>query len=194
MGEDLHLSPSESAHESTGQTQDLQRDSSHSSASMAKEQLVPIGVGTQTQTGAPSTSGTDTSSTAQICLRTLLNDEQITFASFLQLSMGLSLGLSPSNVQFREISKRVSTRKQYQSDWKKWMCYVRKEKPSEITIDFCFSFLRHLHDMGLASSTITSIKSALTKPLEYGFGISLNNDIFNKVPLACANLRPDPPP
>ena len=49
-------------------------------------------------------------------------------------------------------------------------------------------------DLELASSTITSYKSALAQPLWQGFGINLNSELFNRIPKACANLRPRAPP
>ena len=108
--------------------------------------------------------------------------------------MGGDLGVSEENVNFLEGDKRRSTKRQYESDWKKWISYVRAQKPEAINIDFCISFSRSLHERGLAASTINSIKSAITVPVQEGFKIQLNQGLFNRISKSCSGLRPKEPP
>ena len=102
--------------------------------------------------------------------------------------------MKEENVVFLENYKALSTKRQYESNWKKWMAYVTAQQPTEITIDFCVSFLKSLHEKGLASSTINTLKSALTVPIRYGFGIKWNEEPFTNFVKSCAAQRPKPPP
>ena len=74
------------------------------------------------------------------------------------------------------------------------MAYVKLKNPSAISMDFCLGFFVYSHGQGLASATITSYKSALSKPISYAFQIDFNSDLFNKIPKACARLKPNAPP
>ena len=61
-------------------------------------------------------------------------------------------------------------------------------------MDFCLGFFIDLHWQGLVPVMITSYKSALTRPIWYAFDIDFNSDLFNKIPKACARLKPSAPP
>lgn len=69
-----------------------------------------------------------------------------------------------------------------------------KQQPKTIDIDSCVSFFRHLHDSGLAATTINTLKSALTVPIKYGFNILWNQEPFENISKSCAKLRPNPRP
>ena len=75
-----------------------------------------------------------------------------------------------------------------------WMAYVTTHQPTIISVDFCVSFFRSLHDSGLASLIIYSLKSALTVPIRYDFGICWNEDPFNNIAKSWVAQRPKSPP
>ena len=75
-----------------------------------------------------------------------------------------------------------------------WMVYVTTHQPTIISVDFCVSFFRSLHDSGLASSIINSLKSALTVPIRYDFGICWNEDPFNNIAKSWVAQCPKSPP
>ena len=54
--------------------------------------------------------------------------------------------------------------------------------------------MKTLHEKGLASSTINTLKSALTVPIRYGFGIKWNEEPFTNFVKSCTAQRPKPPP
>ena len=194
VGEHLLISPIQHVDGSPRQAQDIQGESSHNSSTMAEEQLVSISSRTRSQAGAHPTTDTQSASAKPDCLRFILEDEQASRADFLKLALGRDVGLSEENVTFLEGDTRRTTKRQYQSGWKKWTTYVREQNPQNISIDFCVSFFKSLHDSGLASSTINSIKSAITVPVKAGFGIELNQGLFNRIPKSCSNQRPKEPP
>ena len=59
-----------------------------------------------------------------------------------------------------------------------------------MSLNLAISFFKSLHDSGLASSTVTATKSALTKIFLYGFDINLNDPCFSSIARSCAKLRP----
>ena len=101
--------------------------------------------------------------------------------------------MSEDNIRFSELYKSFTTHRQYQSWWKKWVAHVRSERPTAITLDFCVSFIRTLHESGLAASTITSLKSGISVPIRYAFDIDLSDEIIQKTVKACARLKPKQP-
>ena len=61
--------------------------------------------------------------------------------------------------------------------------------------EFVFSFLRFLFfEKKLAPASLASYKSALGKPLEYGFGIEVSDKIFAEFSKALFLLKPFYPP
>ena len=63
-----------------------------------------------------------------------------------------------------------------------------------MTTNLGVTFFRELHEEGLASNTIASIKSGLKKAFRYGFNMDVNDHTFSEIPRACSNLRPSKPP
>ena len=104
------------------------------------------------------------------------------------------MGIASENVLFIEQYKTDSTKRQYEASWKRWVSFIKQLNPPAITPDVCISFFKSLHDDEMAATTITSYKSALRRPILKGFGIDLGDDLFSKIPKACARLRPAKPP
>ena len=52
----------------------------------------------------------------------------------------------------------------------------------------------HLHEKGLASTTVNNVKSQISKAIWEGFHIDFGVSPFNTIKKACARLRSDPPP
>ena len=68
------------------------------------------------------------------------------------------------------------------------------QKPIAFTLDLCLTFFRSLHVDGMAATTITSLKSAISRPILYGFNVALTSNLVSRLLKACANLRPQPRP
>ena len=150
MGENLHLPSHESHDESPRQTEDVQGHGRSGSPTVAQEQLVPSSPPDETSTGTSPGTGTNPVSTEQACLSLIIANPTITLDRFVQFAMGRHYNMKEENVVFLEKYKALSTKRQYESNWKKWMAYVTTHKPTQITVDFCVSFFRSLHDKGLA--------------------------------------------
>ena len=193
MAEHLPLPPSKTFVESSTQVENLPGDSGDNSSFVAKEQLVPAGHRTPTQTGSSPTADTQSDSTSEACLRFIMDDGKASFDDFLVLAIGSRKKVSEDNIRFSELYKSLSTHRQYQSWWKKWVAFVRSEKPTSISLDFCVSFIRSLQASGLAASTITSFKSGISVPIRYAFNIDFSDEIIQKTVKACARLNPKQP-
>ena len=193
VGEHLSLPASKTFIESSSQTPNFQGSGGLGCSSVAEEQLVSTNNRTQAQDDSSLPADAVPNSTGEACLRFILDDGKASFDDFLVLAMGRDLNLSEDNIRFSEKYKAFTTHRQYDSWWKKWVLFVRSKQPAKITLDFCISFLRHLHEGGLASSTLNSLKSAISVPIKHGFGINLSDDIFQKVVKACAKSRPKLP-
>ena len=124
---------------------------------MAEEQLVPAPPPVQITTGSPPSTDTQPESTEKACLSFTLAEPEAVLAEFLKSARRRRLNMKEEYIIFLEEYKTFSTRRQYESNWDKWMAYVTIQQPIEITIDFCVSFFRYLHDRGLASSPITVV-------------------------------------
>ncbi|XP_068247350.1 uncharacterized protein [Palaemon carinicauda] len=194
MVQDIPVPSPQPSAESPLQTENLQRDSGPSGSQVALEQLVPPGPGAAAHADPPPGPSSLSASTEVNCLRFITESQGPSSHDFLSLAVKKRFGISKKSLDFLEEYKTESTRRQYESSWRKWVSFVKAKNPTEITIDFCMSFFIHLHGQGLAANTITTCKSALTRPLLYAFQIDLSSNIFNKLPKACARLRPAPPP
>ena len=190
----LFVSSVQSSVESFGQTSNLQGDGCSSGSQVAQKQLVPscsgVGSSSDSSAGPSVVSGCS----AGDCLRFLLDNKEPSAHDFLVLASKSKFDVQKDKIDFIENYKSFTTRRQYQASWKKWVSYIQEHKPTTITMDFCLAFFISLHEEGLASKTISSYKSALTRPVEYAFGINFNSDLFNKLTRACARLKPDAPP
>ena len=193
VAEHLPLPTSKTLVESSTQTEIIQRDCGTGCSPMAEEQLVPVSHGTPPTTGTSSRTDTHPDGTSEACLRFIMDDGKASFDDFLVLAMGRRMGISEDNVRFSEQYKALSTQRQYGSWWNKWIAYVRLHKPDVVSLDFCISFLRSLHEGGLASTTINSLKSGISVPIKYAFNVDLSDEVFLKVVKACAKLNPKLP-
>ena len=146
--------------------------------------------GDEIQTDSISQSISISESPSEDCLRFILENGEASFDDFIKFAFEKREGIQRSNIEFIEEYKRPSTKRQYNASWKRWRSFVLSKVPSIIDKNFCISFFKHLYDNGLSASTITSYKSALARPILYGFDIDWSNDFFSKVPIACARLRP----
>ena len=156
--------------------------------------MVPPGIGTVAEVCTTTRSSSDPASPEVNCLRFITENPDPAVHDYLSLAVRKRFGISKASIDFLEEYKCKSTRRQYESSWRKWVAFVKAKNPQEISMDFCLSFFIHLHGQGLAANTISACKSALTRPILYAFQVDLANEIFNKVPKACARLRPSAPP
>ena len=81
-----------------------------------------------------------------------------------------------------KVKKRKPTVKQYDSTFRKLTTFIRKEHPSEMSVNLALSFFPSLHEADLAASTVTTTKSALAKNIYYGFGMDLKDRLFASIP------------
>ena len=190
----LPVSTSKSFVESSTQTSLFQGDSSSDSSQLAQEQLVPTTSGTQLMSGSAAGASAVSTSTEEDCLRFIMANQESSAHDFLRFALDRRKGIGPEEVDFIEKYKKLSTTRQYNSCWKHWVSFLHEHRPSSISWNFCISFFISLHKKGLASTTISSYKSALSRPMFYGFNIDFDSDLFNKIPKACSNINPDPPP
>ena len=109
---------------------------------------------------------------------------------FLKFAAKRRFQIDSVNVEFTEADKTDSTMRQYDSTFRKLSAFIRQEQPNEMSPNLAISFFRSLHESGLASSTVTATKSALTKIFLYGFDINLSDPCFTSISRSCAKLRP----
>ena len=109
---------------------------------------------------------------------------------FLKFAANKRFQIESDNISFIESDKSESTIRQYDSAFRKLAAYIHKENISVMSINSTLSFFRSLHESGLASATIATIKSALVKVFAYGFGLNLNDLCFSSIYRACAKQRP----
>ena len=111
---------------------------------------------------------------------------------FLKFAAKRWFQIDSDNISFTESDKTESTIRQYNSAFRKLASFIRQESLTEMSINLTLSFFRFLHESGLASSTVTTIKSALVKIFAYRFNIDLNDLCFSSISRACARQRPAP--
>ena len=109
---------------------------------------------------------------------------------FLEFALLRGEGVEGESTRFVESYKRGSTKRQYDSSFKKLVAFIHRVKPERMTLNLAIAFFKSLHDQGLAPGTISTTKSALRKIFRYGFKIDLNDDLFASIPKACAMLNP----
>ncbi|XP_068227869.1 uncharacterized protein [Palaemon carinicauda] len=194
LDEDLPVPTIQPPHEGYGQASIFQRDGGSGGSSVAKEQLVFHGHRIEPQVGAVAQPDSVPGGTVGDCLRFIMENEKPSSHDFFDLAIEKKFQIQCDKLEFAENYKLSSTMTQYETSWKKWVKYVKDKNPGSITIDFCLGFLIDLHAQGLAASMISSYKSALTRPILYAFDVDFNSDLFNKIPKACARLRPSAPP
>ena len=176
--------------ESSAQTENLQGEGSLNSPGMAQKQLVSSSYRTETQSIPDPESNTRTDSTNEDCIRFILANKSIGFMDFMKFAANKRFLIEPDNISFTESDKSESTIRQYDSAFRKLSTFIHKEQLSKMSINAALSFFRSLHQSGLASATIATIKSALVKIFAYGFGINLNDLCFSSIYKACAKQRP----
>ena len=190
VGQDISVPSSQLFNESPPQTPILSGQASSSSPQLAKEQLVSSPDGAGTQISSNSKPEIVPNSANQDCISFILANEGANFMDFLKFAANRRFQIDSANVSFTESDKTDSTIRQYDSAFRKLTSFIRKEKPKEMSINLALSFFRSLHEAGLASSTVTTIKSALVKIFSYGFDMDLNDFRFSSISRACARQRP----
>ena len=190
MGADIPVSSGQLSFEGPAQAKILQRQGGSDCPQLAEEQLVPSPSGAQAAAAPDTQSSVVSGSANQDCIRFILDNEQLDFMGFLKFAAKRRFDIDPANMDFTEADKTESTVRQYDSAFRKLASYIRLHKPSEMSINVALSFFRHLHTSGLAASTVTATKSALSKVFYYGFDMRLNDVCFASIARSCAKLRP----
>ncbi|XP_066964086.1 uncharacterized protein [Macrobrachium rosenbergii] len=185
---DLPLSPSKPVTETPSQAQGIQGSDSPSGSQLAEEQLVSTS--SKALVLANSQPKTDANSTNSDCVSFLKNSECPGFVDFMKFAAQKDANIDPINTLFLESDKRESTLRQYDSAVKKLALFLKESEATVMTTNLAISFFRSLFEKGLASSTITTAKSALKKIFLHGFKINLTDSYFSSIPKACARLRP----
>ena len=106
----------------------------------------------------------DTVSAGEECLRFLLASRESMYMDFMRLASELRDEIQPVNTNFSEGYLADSSQNQHSYGWKKLIKYLHDNDTKVVTKDTCLSFLYHLHESGLAASTVNTIKSQITKP------------------------------
>ena len=159
VASDLHIPASEPSPESVRKIEVIPREGGISGPDVAKKQLVSTDAGTQTETHPSSSTETHSDSATEQCLRFIMDNRESSYLDFMLSAKKLKMGMERENTLFQESYKTDSSNRQYNSSWKKWKKYVWEIQPKVINTNFCVGFLKHLHDSGLAASTIGTIKS-----------------------------------
>ena len=94
------------------------------SPTMAQEQLVPTPPSDETTTGTSPCADPDANSSAEACLSLILANTKIKLDRFLKFAIGRYYNKKEETVVFLENYKALSTKRQYESNWMKWMAYV----------------------------------------------------------------------
>ena len=191
---DLPLSSSESFNESARKTKNLQGQNSLDCTNVAEIKLVSSDSGTQTSAVPFAGPSVDTISTEEKCLRYILANRQSSYMDFLKVAREWRRGIEPVHTDFSESHLAPTSKRQYSSGWKKFVNYIHTTRPNSVTVNTCVGFFKHLHEKGLASTTVCNVKSQITKAIWEGFGIDFGVSPFDTIKKACARLRSDPPP
>ena len=118
--------------------------------------------------------------------------EDITMLDFLKIVYSDKFSSDSAEVLVRAVRK--STAGQYHSIWRSFCEFLRDKNPSRMTVEFVLSYLRFLFDVKkLAPSTISSYKSALSRPLGQAFNIDVSLPPFPDFIKAIFNIRPSKP-
>jgi len=77
-----------------------------------------------------------------------------------------------SEVLIQSICK--SSRRQYETAWRAFTNFVREKRPRKMDNEVVLGFMKSIFDRkGFAPATVATYKSALSKPLYWGFGLDL---------------------
>lgn len=113
------------------------------------------------------------------------------------------LGLALSRMDLPEATvsdlikaHRASTRRQYESGWKKFQAFVRRNRISEITPETLANFATStFHSSPTVSpATVTNAMVAIRDPVAYGFGVEINRRTWDLLRSSFFNQRPPAPP
>ena len=190
MEQDIPIPTGQLLTESSSQTENFQRETSPGSTQLAEEQLVPSPDGAEAQTISNPKSGVISDSANKDCISFIMANKSADFMDFLKFAANRRFQIDSDNISFTESDKTESTVRQYNSAFCKLTSFIHQKNVSEMPINTTLSFFRSLYESGLASSTITTTKSALVKVFPYGFGLDLNDLCFSSSSRACAKQRP----
>lgn len=107
-----------------------------------------------------------------------------------------SEGISEGAAELITNSRTKGTNSRYQSAWRKWLCWCeqREVDPYTCSLSYIINFLSYLYDEGLAYSTISSHRSAIS-----AYHAPIDGFTVGKHPRVCAltsgvmNKRPPKP-
>ena len=91
---------------------------------------------------------------------------------------------------------RVSTRRQYESGWKKFQSFIRQRNITSITPETLASFATFIfHSQSKVSpATVTHAMVAIRDPIAYGFGVEINRRTWDLLRASFFIQRPPAPP
>lgn len=86
--------------------------------------------------------------------------------------------LSPASAIVLIWAIRWSSRRHYQTAWKAFTKFIHDTKPNVIDDKVVLSFMRSLFDeRKFSPPTVATYKSALSKPLQWAFGLDLSKTV-----------------
>ena len=124
-------------------------------------------------------------------------DDILAFDRLGFLSLALSrLELPDATIADLIKAHRASTRRQYESGWKKFQSFVRQRNVSNITPETLASFATFVfHSKAKVSpATVTNAMVAIRDPLAYGFGVEINRRTWDLLRSSFFIQRPPAPP
>ena len=192
MENSLSFSSNLSDHEGGRISLEFQRSGSSSNSQLAQPSLVS----NSQEQGIGSFSVTRSKTLSDVQRESLLVEfASLQHPSYLgTLTKIFSILYSKESAAFLIKSLRHSTSRQYDTVWNSFCSFIRFHNPSFLDDEFIFSFLRHLFDVKkLAPATVCSYKSALSRPLEYGFGLDVSSKIYSDFGKALFLMRPSSP-
>ena len=113
------------------------------------------------------------------------------------LALALSrMDLPEATVADLTKAHRDSTRRQYESGWKKFQSFVRQNRVTRITPETLASFATSIFHSSptVSPATVTNAMVAIRDPVTYGFGVEIDRRTWDLLRSSFFNQRPPTPP
>ena len=104
--------------------------------------------------------------------------------------------LIPAAVNDLTQAHRTSTRRQYESGWKKFQAFVAKEEVTVMTPQVLTSFATSLFHSShkVSPATVTNAMVAVRDPVSFGFGVKIDDREWDLLKASFFRQRPPPVP
>ena len=168
------------------QVRNIQRPSGSGGTTMGDTAMVPPPHALQTPLNATPSRRTQPGAVTSIADVTSLDR-----LAFIRLAL-TGRQLTPAAIDDLVQAHRTSTRRQYESGWKKFQAFVAKEKVTVMTPQVLTSFATSLfHSTHKVSpATVTNAMVAIRDPISFGFGVKINDREWDLLKASFFRQRP----